>query len=149
MQIIGFSFTKISVTKSPDFKEAANVNTNVEFTDITQEKTSLIQNITLEPLKISFKFNVSYYNEEESKKDVQERKNKEAEILFEGGVLLSTNNEETKEILKSWKKKDLPEAARESIFNLILRKCSTKALTLEDEFNIPTHIPLPAYNSPK
>ena len=107
MQIIGFSFTKISVTKSPDFKEAANVNTNVEFTDITQEKTSLIQNITLEPLKISFKFNVSYYNEEESKKDFAHKMGickKELKETKHWLRLLARSNPDLNEgIKKMWK----------------------------------------------
>ena len=39
--------------------------------------------------------------------------------------------------------KNLPEEFRLSVFNLILKKSSLKALQLEEELNIPLHIAMP------
>jgi hypothetical protein len=47
---------------------------------------------------------------------------------------------------KLWKKKEMPNAMRLPIFNFILRKCTAKALTLQDELGLPTHIPLPRFD---
>ena len=46
-------------------------------------------------------------------------------------------------VLEGWKEKNLPDDFRLSIFNLILKKSSLKALQLEEELNIPLHIAMP------
>ncbi len=137
MQIIGFNFTKISAEKKSEFKQDENINTNIEFINLEKEKIELLKDF--EPIKLTFKFLVTYGNPE--KKDNEEIK---AEVSFEGNIILSTNKDESKEILKSWKKKELPNNFRLNIFNTILRKCSIKSLQLEEDLNLPHHVPLPA-----
>ena len=51
-----------------------------------------------------------------------------------------------REVLKGWKDKENLEEFRMFMFNVILRKSNIKALELEDELNLPPHIPLPSLN---
>jgi len=50
----------------------------------------------------------------------------------------------SKEVLKKWKDKEIPEDFRLVLFNIILKKSSLRALQLEEEMNLPTHFPLPS-----
>ncbi|MEK6892836.1 MAG: hypothetical protein AABX07_01405 [Nanoarchaeota archaeon] len=134
MQLIGFNFTKISAEKTPQFKLGSAINTNIEFTGFEKEKIEILKDA--DALRVSFKFSISYI-EEEKKED------KNGEILFEGNLVLSATKEESKDMFKSWKKKEFPGQVRLFLFNIILKKCSTKALSLEEDIAIPYHIPMP------
>ncbi len=135
MQLIGFNFKKISAERFPNFKSNTGINTNINFLDIDKEKIDILKE--LETIKISFHFSVDYGTNTEGKDE------KDAQICFDGTILLSLDKEESKAIFKSWKKKQLPESMRLPLFNLILNKCSIRALQLEEEIGIPSHVPLP------
>lgn len=128
MKIIGFNFTKIHGNRSLDFKPSASINTNIEIIEVEKAQIEVIKDI--ESLKLSFKFSLIY--KEDEKKD-----SRQAEISFEGAVLMAVDNSESKEILKSWKKKEVPQLIRPNLFNYILQKCSVKALSLEEDLNLP------------
>src|SRR3989344_3159997 len=134
MQIIGFNFKKILAERSINFQRGP-INTNIEFTNVDKEKVDIFKDN--EALKASFIFSV-VYSDSEKKEDL-----KHGEVSFDGDIIFSASKDETKEIIKSWKKKQIPEDIRIPIINFILRKCSTKALFLEDELNLPVHIPFP------
>jgi len=134
MQVIGFNISKVLAEKSPSFKPASVINTDIEFINIEKEKIEVLKNI--EPIKVFFKYTVSYFDSKEEKK-------KEGEVIFEGNVILSAEDQEAKDIEKAWKKKELPDSTKIPLFNFILKKCSPKALHLEDEIDLPSHIPYP------
>jgi len=151
MQIIGFYLTKISVSKSQNFKQVTNINTDVEFLNLEKDKVDFLKDA--EAIRVSFKFSVNYYNEQQFKQIENEQKgknknlvqnNKDGEVIFEGNILLSANQEEAKNLLESWKTKDIPDGIKVPIFNLILKKCTTKAIDLEDQVNLPYHLQLPS-----
>lgn len=139
MQIIGFNFTKISAEKIEEMQKP-NISTNIEFINIEKEKIDFLKDS--EAFKVSFKYGLDYENREEKKIL------KNGEIKFEGRIILSTNKEESKKILKSWKKKEIPNEIKVPLFNLILKKCTPKAVYLQDEINLPSHVPMPRI-SPK
>jgi len=135
MQIIGFNFSKINGSKEDDFPQGTSSNMNVEFIDITKADESFVNN--KDTISIKFQY-ILDYNKEEKKKT-----NTHANITLEGTVILSTEKDESKEILNEWKKKKIPDQFKIFIFNFILRKCSIKALLMQDELNLPSHIPFP------
>ncbi|PIN93029.1 hypothetical protein COU54_04735 [Candidatus Pacearchaeota archaeon CG10_big_fil_rev_8_21_14_0_10_31_24] len=135
MPVIGFNFTKISATRFSEPRRNSTIDGNMEFKDITTEKNSIL-NSDNEVLKLSFKFGFTYFESED-------KKNKLGELAFEGDIFYSTTKEESKEILKSWKKKTTPKEFSEGIYTLILRKCTVKALDLEDQVGLPPHLQLP------
>ncbi|MBX4211954.1 hypothetical protein KW787_00660 [Candidatus Pacearchaeota archaeon] len=136
MQIIGFNFTKISAIRPESFNETpkSNPTINIEFTDLNKDKLDLIKD--KEIVKISFRFSVSYT--EATIKDKSD-----AELVFEGFIVLSLDKDEAKDILKGWKKKQLPQPLQMNLSNVVLKRCTIKALALEEELNLPTHIRLP------
>ena len=134
MNILSFNFVKINAERKLDFKHSS-INTNIEFIDIEKDEIAALK--ASDVIKVNFNFIVTY---SESKEDT---KNPAGKVFLEGSLLLSADKEEAKELLDAWKKKELPENTRTALFNLILRKCSIKALSLEEELGLPYHLPLP------
>ena len=97
-----------------------------------KEKISITKD---EALKINFTFVINY-------------EPNFANVEFKGHVVALPDKDEMKKILKEWKDKKLPEGIKTGIFNFIMSKCNIKALTLEDEMGLPTHVPMPRL-SPK
>ena len=127
MRIIGFTFNKISIERKKEIKGKLEIKTNLNISEITKEAAELVKE---DVLKFNFSFDVLYEPGFIS-------------IRFEGSVLVIVPPDKVKEILKHWKKKKILEYARIPLFNFILTKCNLKALGLEEEFNLPLHIPLP------
>jgi len=141
MKVIGFEFTKILAEKSKEFKQNSSLNTNIDFLNIEKEDISILKDH--EAVKVSFKYSLLYSIGETKEKKKSKEQGKDSEITMEGIIIFSASPEESKEILKSWKKKELPNSFKIPLFNLILKKCTPKAVYLEEEINLPSHIPLP------
>jgi len=139
MQVVGFNLIKISAEREKA-RVTSKPSTGIEFTDIEKEKVELLKD--QEVVKISFKYLITYGDTEKKKQKPQ------GEVLFEGDIALSVTKEEAKEITKAWKKKQLPPGMNLNLFNVILRRCTPKAIFLEDEINLPFHTPMPKL-SPK
>ena len=141
MRVIGFNLTRMSATKTSEFKSPYAKNTNIEFTGLEEEKIDFIKDS--DSTKVSFKFSVDYtHSDKERKKEGK----KIGSVEFEGNIVLATSKEETKEIFKAWKKKELPMSFKVPLFNLILKKCSIKAVALEEEVGLPLHLPIPQFS---
>lgn len=139
MKILGLSFSKISGEKKEEF-QSSDINTNIQFIDLKKEDSSLIKDS--ESFKLKYSFSIDYF----SNKDTQSKKKnneKKASLVFEGNIFIATSGDESKELLKQWKKKQIASIAKLSLYNYILRKCSIKAVPLQEELNLPTHVRLP------
>ncbi|NCN98957.1 hypothetical protein COU62_04295 [Candidatus Pacearchaeota archaeon CG10_big_fil_rev_8_21_14_0_10_35_219] len=135
MQVIGFNFTKIQGNKEKHSKQI-NVDAKIEFQDISKEKLDLLKDT--EAVKLRFTHILNYKDVSTKKEDFM------AQILFEGAITLNVSKEESKDIIKSWKKKKIPKNATVFLYNFILRKCAPKALQLQDELGLPSHIRIPS-----
>ena len=161
MQVIGFNFTKIAAERPTELKKGP-INTNIEFLDLKKESVSLLKD--MDAVKISFGLSIDYNENSEEQKNVNNKESKkenkksksfpsspqstpQAQIKFNGNIVLSVEKDELKDLEKSWKNKELPNATKIPLFNLILKKSSPKALQLQDELNLPSHIPLPMIKS--
>jgi hypothetical protein len=132
MRLIGFNFTKISVERLKDITENLKFNTKIDISSIEPIHSNDFK-VKDEPLKINFVYSVFYEPEF-------------AKIELAGSIILSVEAKIAKEVLKGWKDKQLTEDFRISMFNIILRKANIKALELEEEVGLPTHLPLPSLN---
>lgn len=128
MQVISFSFSKIQAEKKKKLEGKIEIGSNINIKSLSQEKLDIVKDKPV--LKFEFEFSVNF------KPDI-------AEILFNGTVLVLTEKDEAKNILKKWKTKIIPDEIRIPLFNLIMAKCNLKALEFEEELNLPNHIPLP------
>lgn len=131
MNFIGFNFTKVSVERFSSMRTGAKIQTNVDIKDVTQAKADFM-NSKESILEVKFSYNIKYDP-------------KIADILFEGTIIVSASPKESRDILKSWKKQDLPEEFKMQVINIVMRKSSIKALVFEDEMNLPLHLPLPTF----
>ena len=134
MRIVGFNFNKIEAERiTPEINSKIQIASNISIKSIEQEHLEVMQNQPT--LKINFEFSIDY------KKNI-------ARIAFHGFVLLLTDKVKSKQILKDWKSKKISDDIRLFIFNFILSRCNLRALQFEEEFALPSHIPMPKI-SPK
>jgi hypothetical protein len=139
MRLIGFDFTKVLAEKSEKFAGNYTTNTDLGLVDIKEEDFNLIEK--QKALKVSFKFGVVY-----APKDAKDEKTKFGEIVLEGDLVFSADEKECNEILQSWQKKSekaMPQEFKVPLFNLIMRKCTPRAIDLEDSLGLPFHFPFP------
>ncbi|MCM8832999.1 MAG: hypothetical protein NC816_03660 [Candidatus Omnitrophica bacterium] len=127
ISILGFNLTKISGWKNPDFKGKLEINTSINISSIEKHEINLIKE---DILKINFSFKITY-------KDF-------AEIFLEGNLLIKTDPKKIKEAIKEWKDKKLDSEFQTIILNLIMQKCSIRAIELEEELSLPIHIRMPS-----
>ena len=140
MRIIGFNFTKIAAEKNLETYKP-NVSTNIEFLNVEKEDVNLLKDS--EATRVSFKYTLSYDNAKDPESAKRKIEGKSGEVIFEGKIILSLDKDESKNIYKAWKKKELPNDFKVPLFNLILRRCTSKSLSLQDEIGLPPHIPMP------
>jgi hypothetical protein len=128
MQIIGFNLDKISAEKKKEITGKLEIKSNIDIKDVEQDKLEVVKEKDV--LKFGFSFSLNY-------------EPGYAHLIFEGKILLLVDKVKSKEVLKKWKTKKLDDEIRIPLFNFILNKCSLRALQMEDELGIPTHIALP------
>ncbi|MFQ5531440.1 MAG: hypothetical protein ACE5ES_02385 [Candidatus Nanoarchaeia archaeon] len=129
MKLIGFNFTKISAEKKGDLIKDLKISNDIDITEIKKTKSEIFKEDE-DLLEINFKYLINYDPNI-------------AKIILEGTLLIAVKPKESKEILKSWKNKKMSDEFKFSLFNIILRKSGVKALSLEEEMNLPYHIRLP------
>lgn len=129
--IVGFYFKKIEVEKKDQLKGQIKINSNTNIKSVEKHDFKSGDN---QALKIDFDFVVLY-------------EPKFAEVKIEGYLVYLADQKEAKEILDSWKKKEIPEKQRLEILNAILSKCNLKALSLEEDIGLPPHLPMPKFQS--
>ena len=57
-------------------------------------------------------------------------------------IIFSLDPKDAKQVLKEWESKKINEKFKMDLFSVILRKSNIKSLELEEELNLPLHIPL-------
>jgi len=130
MRLVGFDFKKISVERFKDSAEDLKFNTKVDISSIDTIKSDLFRSKE-ELLKVEFIYSVMYEPEF-------------AKIELIGNIILAVEPRIAREVLRGWKDKQTSDEFRIFMFNIILRKSNIKALQLEDELGLPSHVPLPS-----
>ena len=130
MKLLGFNFDKIKAEKITSKVENIKINTKIDIVEIKEVKPDIFK-IKEEVLGICFVYSLNYDPDF-------------AKIEFKGNILLSVESKIAKQVLKEWEEKKMPEDFRIVLFNIILRKSSLRALTLEEELNLPLHIQPPS-----
>ncbi|MBI2044035.1 hypothetical protein HYT24_01590 [Candidatus Pacearchaeota archaeon] len=130
MKVIGFNFNKVSIEKkTEDFKEIKVNAPSIDIRDIKQVKSPVFS-MKEDVFEVKFTYSVKYLP------DI-------AEVSLAGSMLLVVDQKVSKELAKEWKNKKVPAEQRLFILNIIVRKATLKAIELEDELNLPTHIHIP------
>jgi hypothetical protein len=133
MAVIGFSLQRILIERKEDIKGKVEIKSRINITDIAEEKVELLPDKNV--LKFNFEYNITY-------------EPNLATLDFKGHTLITEEPQKAKEILKDWKKKKkIADELRLRVYNVIFQKCNLKALELEEDFNLPPHLPLPRIQS--
>jgi hypothetical protein len=135
MRLVGFNFRKMDLEKKSDNLKYLKISAGIDISDLKEVKSNLF-NSSEEIIAVSFEYTINY------EKDI-------AVLKFYGNLLVSVESQQAKEVLKQWKDKKMPEDFRLSVFNLIFKKSSLKALQFEEELNLPPHIPFPSFKASK
>jgi len=130
MKIINFSLSKISAEKNKTEKGKIEIKSKIDLKDVKEESISISSN---KAINLSFSYSVEYTP-------------KFGKIELEGNVIMLAESNETESIMKEWKKKQIPDTMKTPLFNFIMTKCNLKALQLEEELGLPTHIPMPKFS---
>jgi hypothetical protein len=132
MRLINFNFTKLYGERLKDTVSEIKFNTKIDILSISPLKSDFLR-IKEELIKIEFKYSILY-------------EPGLASIELGGIMVLSIEPRIAREVLKGWKEKETPEEFRLFMFNTILRKATLKALQIEEELNLPPHMPFPSFN---
>jgi len=131
MRLLGFNFNKISGERMKSISEELKITSNIDIISIEKANSELLKSKDQDLFSVKFKYVVDYHPEI-------------AVVEIQGGMALSLNSKQGKELLKKWKdNKQIPEEIKIPLFNIIIQKSSIKALQLEDEMTLPAHIPFP------
>lgn len=128
MKYMGFNFRKISIERKEEGSGELKINTNIEIKDLEKAHSEILPSGE-EIIIVRFEYNIDYLPNY-------------AKIEFKGDIILSIESKKAKELLDDWKDKKIKEDIRVGILNIILKKANIKALELEDEMNLPLHMPL-------
>lgn len=131
MRVIGFNFTKMNVERLKESKEKLKVNTNIDIPEISEVKTDVIKTEN-KILSANFIYNVNYDPSV-------------ARVNLEGRVLVSGEAEVIDKVIEEWKSKKISPDFKLFLFNIVLKKSTLKALQLEEELNLPLHMPMPSF----
>ena len=137
MNIIGFTYERITAEKKEAIAQQHHITNTIEFTDVKEQPVALMKES--KPFKVSYKLSIEYLSGANGDK----KAHKQAEIIFQGSLLIAASSQEAQEVLKFWKNKQLPEGFRIQLFNNILSKCAIKALQLEEDLGLPHYPKLP------
>lgn len=133
MPIVGFNFSKILAEKKDQITQNTQIKINSKLGIINLKKEDLPTGKTkTEGLRLDFEFSLDYQPNI-------------AKIEILGFIYYMEDLSRIKEILKEWeKKKDIPADLKQQTINTIILKSTIKALSLEQEINVPPHMPFPS-----
>lgn len=129
--IIGFNFKKLSIERKKPLIKGMKVAYDLDINKVQDEVFPLAdkgQGV----LTLDFDYFVKY------NPDI-------AEIKMHGSVNYLLPKDEAKKVLTLWSKtKKLPKNVSIPVINRILDKCNIKAMELEQDLSLPTHLPMPS-----
>jgi hypothetical protein len=135
MRVIGFNFDKISIERLKDRTEKLNIKTNIDVSELKPLESDILK--TKESLlQAKFSYSVNYEPDY-------------VKVDLRGTAIISIEEKQAKEVMKEWKKGQMPSDFRTFLFNVIMRKASLRSLQLEDELNLPLHLPMPTFRPQK
>lgn len=124
IKLIGARFTKISAVRKNITQGNISISNHVKVLSIEKMKE------VKDSLEVKYLFEVDY--------------SEMGKVEIEGNIFIKCDGKELKELLKSWENKKFDSQENVVLTNIIIQKASIKAITLEDELGLPTHIKLPS-----
>ena len=131
--IIGFNFRKINIERKKKLTQGMKVKYDMDISNVYEQDIAMVAEKN-KVLGFDFDFKIAYGP------DI-------ADLGIFGSVMYMFSDEEAKKTLDLWKKsRKLSKSVSVPIINMILDKCNIKALELEQDLALPTHLPMPSVN---
>lgn len=128
MPVVGMGIKTIDAKRIVEFTPGVQVSNAANLKGITEHE---IKEVGKNGLSVDFEFKSEY----------SQKGKKVGEITITGNVLYL---DEKGDVVREWKKdKKLSDDVNIQIINAVLRRCTTKAIVLSEEVNLPPPIPLP------
>ena len=127
MKIVASSIRSINAKRKAPLIKDLKAESGIDIQKVEKTDTRLSEK---QGIKFDYKLTIAY-------------EPKIAEIVIEGSVLTLDENDEGTQVLKDWKKKNLNPVLRTSLFNFILDNQTLKTLQIEEDLNLPKHVPFP------
>lgn len=131
MKVLSFNFNKITIERFSSSLENLKVSNKIDIQEIVEAQADFL-NTEDKVLGIKFSFSLEY------NPDI-------AKIEISGTTALAVPASVLKEVLDRWQKKEIPPEFKTTLFNFLFRKIGLRALELEEEFGLPSHIPFPTF----
>jgi len=135
MKIIGLSFSKFNAEKFSDPVADLKINTKIDVSTISKMDVDSFK-FKEEVLEVKFSFGLDYAPNY-------------AVLSIEGSILLGVDSKLAIEVLDKWKNREMPAEFKISLFNIILRRSSLKALQFEENLGLPPHFQFPLLKESK
>ena len=129
MSVVGFALSRILIERKEAIQGKVEIKSKLNIKDMKKENIKLAEGQDV--LRFDFEYEIIY------EPDL-------AKIDMKGHLLIMIDPKQAKELLDAWKKKSqVPEDVKLGVYNTIFHKCNIKALELEEDFNLPSHVRLP------
>jgi hypothetical protein len=135
IRLLSFNFNKVSAEKFKSKGDELKINNHIDISSVEKLESDVFNSKTEDMFSVGFKYSVNY-------------EPGFAIVELKGTMLVAVDQKQSKEILKEWKNKNVPEEVHLTFINIILKKATVKAIQLEDELGFPLHIQIPRF-SPK
>lgn len=125
MKLLGVNLHGVYAERNPNFTGGTiNIKQNIQIASIKKQSLTLVKENALD-VGFSFLLNYGDYGK----------------ILLSGNVrFLIKDEKDLDKIIKDWENKTLDLGIRNHIASIINRKCTVRALQLEEELDFPLHV---------
>lgn len=132
MRLVNFNFNKLGIERLKESVSDPKISSKLDIISIEEAKSEFLK-VREELVRVNFNYYIKYEPDF-------------VNIQLKGSLIIAIEPKLAKEILKNWKDKENEkvEDFRLFVFNIILKKCSIKALELEEDFGLFPHLPLPS-----
>lgn len=134
MPIVGVQFTRVEAKREGAVKPGVKINSTPKILSVEERNLEMLgkkSNVLL----IKFEF-VSVYEP------------KVATVKIDGEILFTDGD--AKKAIRQWKKeKTLPEHIVIEVLNTIFRKCLSRVLTIAEDMQLPSPVPMPTVTPKK
>ena len=131
MRVLSFNFDKVSIERFSSSLEDLKISNKIDIKEIVEAQADFL-NTEDKVLGVRFTFSLEYNPNV-------------AKIEISGMTALAVPISTLKEVLEKWEKKEISPEFKTPLFNFLFRKVGLRALELEEEFGLPSHIPFPTF----
>ena len=131
MRVLSFNFDKLSIERFSSSLDNLKISNKIDIKEIVEAQADFL-NTKDKVLGVRFAFSLEYNPNV-------------AKIEISGMTALAVPASTLKEVLEKWEKKEISPEFKTPLFNFLFRKVGLRALELEEEFNLPSHIPFPTF----